>query len=66
MASEEGVGSNVRYAPLAVERLVAAVFVLPPYAAKPMQRERVSRLLRSSTTEGRLALTQERPEHYIA
>jgi len=34
----------VRYAPLAVERLVAAVCVLPAYAAKPTRRERVSRL----------------------
>jgi len=32
------------YAPLAVERLGAAVFVLPAYAAKPTRRERVSRL----------------------
>ena len=33
----------MRYALLAVERLVAAVFVLPVYAAKPTRRERVSR-----------------------
>jgi hypothetical protein len=31
MASEEGVGENVRYAPLAVKRLGAAGFVLPAY-----------------------------------
>jgi hypothetical protein len=48
MASEEGVGENVRYAPLAVERLVAAGCVLPPYAAQPMRRERVSRLRRGA------------------
>jgi hypothetical protein len=31
------------YAPLAVKRLGAAVFVLPAYAAEPTRRERVSR-----------------------
>ena len=36
MASSEGVGSNVRYAPLADTRLVAAVCVCRPYAAKPI------------------------------
>src|SRR6516162_2249972 len=57
----------VRYAPLAVERLGAAVFGFPPYAAKPMRRERVSRRGPSGAGErAARALTQERPEHYLA
>src|SRR6516164_7094019 len=55
------------YAPLAVERLGAAVFGFPPYAAKPMRRERVSRRGPSGAGERTArALTQERPEHYLA
>src|SRR5262249_15848721 len=34
--SQEGVGENVRYAPLADTRLVAAGFVFHPYAAEPI------------------------------
>src|SRR6516225_4356723 len=57
----------MRYAPLAVERLGAAVFGFPPYAAKPMRRERVSRRGPSGAGERvARALTQERPEHYLA
>jgi hypothetical protein len=37
MASEEGVGEKVRYAPLAVKRLVAAVFVLPATRRSPRE-----------------------------
>src|SRR5262252_4074462 len=49
------------YAPLAVERLVAAVFVLPADAAKPTRRERVSRRGSSGAGErAARALTQER------
>src|SRR5215831_20127729 len=49
------------YAPLAVERLGAAVFVLPAYAAKPTRRERVSRRGPSEAGErAARALTQER------
>jgi hypothetical protein len=49
------------YAPLAVKRLVAAVFVLPAYAAKPTRRERVSRRGPSGAGErAARALTQER------
>ena len=51
MASEEGVGENVRYAPLAVTRLVAAVCVCRPYAAKPNRSERVSRLRSTERSE---------------
>src|SRR5262247_2759870 len=40
---KRGWGKNVLYAPLAVERLVAAVCVFRPYAAKPNRSERVSR-----------------------
>ena len=57
----------MRYAPLAVERLGAAVFGFPPYAAKPMRRERVSRRGPSGAGErAARVLTQERPEHYLA
>ena len=67
MASEEGVGEKMRYAALAVKRLGAAVFGFPPYAAKPMRRERVSRRGPSGAGErAARALTQERPEHYLA
>src|SRR5262245_47279615 len=49
------------YAPLAVERLGAAVFVLPADAAKPTRRERVSRRGPSGAGErAARALTQER------
>src|SRR5215471_21521580 len=49
------------YAPLAVERLVTAVFVRPAYAAKPTRRERVSRRGPSGAGErAARALTQER------
>src|SRR5262245_47025633 len=54
------------YAPLAVERLVAAVFVLPAYAAKPTRRERVAR--RGASGAGwraARALTQERAERIL-
>ena len=54
----------MRYAPLADTRLGAAVFGFPPYAAKPMRRERVSRRGPSRAGErAARALTQERPEH---
>src|SRR6516165_11795703 len=57
----------MRYAPLAVERLGAAVFGFPPYAAKPMRREWVSRRGPSGAGErAARALTQERPGHYLA
>ena len=57
----------MRYAPLADTRLGAAVFGFPPYAAKPMRRERVSRRGPSGAGErAARALTQERPEHYLA
>src|SRR5262250_1441028 len=49
------------YAPLADTRLVAAVFVLPAYAAQPTRRERVSRRGPSGAGERvARALTQER------
>src|SRR4029450_8810927 len=49
------------YAPLADTRLVAAVFVLPAYAAQPTRRERVSRRGPSGAGErAARALTQER------
>jgi hypothetical protein len=73
MASEEGVGKNMRYAALAVKRLVDAVFVLPATLRSPMRRERASRVGGSAATGKRpesdrreRPLTQERPEHYIA
>ena len=54
------------YAPLAVERLVAAVFVLPAYAAKPTRRERVSRRGPSCAGErAARALTQERAQRTL-
>src|SRR5215468_6930686 len=54
------------YAPLAVERLVAAVFVLPAYAAKPTRRERVSRRGPSGAGErAARALTQERAQRTL-
>src|SRR5215468_10397193 len=54
------------YAPLAVERLVAAVFVLPAYAAKPTRRERVSRRGPSGAGErAARALTQERAQRTV-
>ena len=56
----------MRYAPLAVERLVAAVFVLPAYAAKPTRRERVSRRGPSGAGErAARALTQERAQRTL-
>src|SRR5215471_5228802 len=49
------------YAPLAVARLVAAVFGFPAYAAQPTRRERVSRRGPSGAGErAARALTQER------
>src|SRR6516225_8015898 len=56
----------MRYAPLAVERLGAAVFVLPAYAAKPTRRERVSRRgpSRAGARAAR-ALTQERAQRTL-
>jgi hypothetical protein len=51
MASEEGVGSMMRYAALADKRLVAAGCVLPSYAAQPNRRERVSRLRSTERSE---------------
>src|SRR5215475_10754618 len=54
------------YAPLAVERLVAAVFVLPADAAEPTRRERVSRRGPSGAGErAARALTQERAERIL-
>ena len=54
------------YAPLAVKRLVAAVFVLPTYAAKPTRRERVSRRGPSGAGERvARALTQERAQRTL-
>src|SRR5215468_3458794 len=54
------------YAPLAVERLVAAVFVLLAYAAKPTRRERVSRWGPSEAGErAARALTQERAQRTL-
>src|SRR5262249_51483131 len=51
----------MRYAPLAVERLGAAVFGFPAYAAQPTRRERVSRGGPSGAGErAARALTQER------
>src|SRR4029434_3608778 len=56
----------MRYAPLADTRLVAAVFVLPAYAAKPTRRERVSRRGPSGTGErAARALTQERAQRTL-
>src|SRR5215467_7084589 len=56
----------MRYAPLAVERPVAAVFVLPAYAAKPTRRERVSRRGPSGAGERvARALTQERAQRTL-
>jgi len=56
----------VRYAPLAVERLGAAVCVLPAYAAKPTRRERVSRRGPSGAGErAARALTQERAQRTL-
>jgi hypothetical protein len=54
------------YAPLAVERLGAAVCVLPAYAAKPTRRERGSRRGPSGAGErGARALTQERAQRTL-
>src|SRR5262249_57499178 len=54
------------YAPLAVERLGAAVFVLPAYAAEPTRRERVSRRGPSGAGErAPRALTQERAQRTV-
>src|SRR5215468_7439248 len=54
------------YAPLAVERLGAAVFVLLAYAAKPTRRERVSRRGPSGAGErAARALTQERAQRTL-
>src|SRR5215475_12336856 len=54
------------YAPLAVERLVAAVFVRPAYAVKPTRRERVSRRGPSGAGErAAQALTQERAQRTL-
>ena len=50
MASCEGVGEKMRYAALAVKRLGAAVLGFPAYAAKPKQREWVSRVVGSVAT----------------
>ena len=56
----------MRYAPLAVERLGAAVCVLPAYAAKPTRRERVSRRGPSGAGErAARALTQERAQRTL-
>src|SRR6516225_9681931 len=56
----------MRYAPLAVERLGAAVFVLPAYAAQPTRRERVSRRGPSGAGErAARALTQERAQRTL-
>src|SRR5215467_1871042 len=56
----------MRYAPLAVERLGAAVFGFPAYAAKPTRRERVSRRGPSGAGERTArALTQERAERTL-
>src|SRR5215470_3950079 len=56
----------MRYAPLAVERLVAAGFVLPADAAKPTRRERVSRRGPSGAGERTArALTQERAQRTV-
>jgi hypothetical protein len=66
MASSEGVGEKMLYAPLAVERLDAAVFGFPAYAAKPTRRERVSRRGPSGAGERTArALTQERAERTL-
>src|SRR4030095_13841036 len=54
------------YAPLAVERLVADVFVLRAYAAEPTRRERVSRRGPSGAGERvARALTQERAQRTL-
>src|SRR5215831_10712982 len=56
----------MRYAPLAVERLGAAVFGFPAYAAKPTRRERVSRRGPSRAGErAARALTQERAQRTL-
>ena len=56
----------MRYAPLAVERLVAAGCVRPAYAAKPTRRERVSRRGPSGAGErAARALTQERAQRIL-
>src|SRR5215831_13241102 len=56
----------MRYAPLAVERLGAAVFVLPADAAEPTRRERVSRRGPSGAGErAARALTQERAQRTV-
>src|SRR5215470_5391220 len=56
----------MRYAPLAVERLVAAGFVLPADAAKPTRREWVSRRGPSGAGERTArALTQERAQRTL-
>src|SRR6516165_8949119 len=66
MASSEGVGEKMLYAPLAVERLDAAVFGFPAYAAKPTRRERVSRRGPSGAGERTArALTQERAQRTL-
>ena len=48
--SQEGVGLNVRYAPLAVTRLVAAVF-FPSLRREANRSERVSRLRSTERSE---------------
>src|SRR5215471_18819293 len=54
------------YAPLAVERLGAAVFGFPAYAAQPTRRERVSRRGPSGAGErAARALTQERAQRTL-
>src|SRR5215831_14674071 len=56
----------MRYAPLAVERLGAAVFGFPADAAKPTRRERVSRRGPSRAGERTArALTQERAQRTL-
>src|SRR5262249_47331649 len=66
MASEEGVGSKMGYAPRAVEGLAAAVLGFPADAAKPTRRERVSRRGPSAAGErAARALTQERAQRTV-
>src|SRR5262249_25147185 len=56
----------MRYAPLAVERLGAAVFGFAAEAAKPTRRERVSRRGPSRAGErAARALTQERAQRTL-
>src|SRR5262249_39667871 len=56
----------MRYAPLAVERLGAAVLVRPADAAKPTRRERVSRRgPRGAGGRAARALAQERGERTL-